>query len=94
MMDEYFLGVTMRPALREPDFDHTVDDTTPVTHYIQNASPFGVLDMAGNVLEWTVSLWGSNLGAPQFAYPSIQMMAEDHRPRTRSCVCCVVARSI
>jgi formylglycine-generating enzyme required for sulfatase activity len=32
-------------------------DTTPVGAYLQGASPYGVLDMAGNVLEWTLSLY-------------------------------------
>jgi len=32
-------------------------DTTPVDAYPQGASPYGVLDMAGNVWEWTRSLW-------------------------------------
>jgi formylglycine-generating enzyme required for sulfatase activity len=32
--------------------------TTSVYAYPEGASPYGVLDMAGNVLEWTRSLWG------------------------------------
>jgi formylglycine-generating enzyme required for sulfatase activity len=32
-------------------------DTTPVDAYPQGASPYGMLDMAGNVWEWTRSLW-------------------------------------
>ncbi len=32
-------------------------DTTPVDRYPQGASPYGLLDMAGNVTEWTSSLW-------------------------------------
>jgi formylglycine-generating enzyme required for sulfatase activity len=35
----------------------TIGDTTPVYAYPAGASPFGVLDMAGNALEWTSSGW-------------------------------------
>lgn len=34
-------------------------DTTPVDRYPQGISTYGVLDMAGNVLEWTGSVYGS-----------------------------------
>ena len=34
---------------------YTVGNTTPVTKYPQGASPYGVMDMAGNVSEWTTS---------------------------------------
>jgi formylglycine-generating enzyme required for sulfatase activity len=33
-------------------------ETAPVGTYPRGASPYGLLDMAGNVLEWTSSLWG------------------------------------
>jgi len=34
-----------------------VKATTPVGSYPGGASPFGVLDMAGNVWQWTASLY-------------------------------------
>jgi len=52
---------------------HTVEsgkgDTTPVGAYPQGASPYGLLDMAGNVWEWTRSLWGEDWEEPSFKYP-------------------------
>jgi len=36
-------------------------DTTPVTSYPDGASPFGVMDLAGNVWEWTES-WFDGAG--------------------------------
>jgi len=34
-----------------------VDDTTPVGNYPEGISPYGALDMSGNVLEWVSSLF-------------------------------------
>jgi formylglycine-generating enzyme required for sulfatase activity len=45
------------------------DDTRPVGSYPRGASPYGVLDMAGNVWEWTLSLWGADSMEPEFSYP-------------------------
>lgn len=37
------------------NYDTNVGDTSPVGSYPKGASPYGVLDMAGNVWEWTGS---------------------------------------
>ncbi len=36
----------------------TYDNTAPVGSYLPGASPFGLLDMAGNVMEWTADWFG------------------------------------
>jgi formylglycine-generating enzyme required for sulfatase activity len=47
-------------------------DTTPVGVFLAGASPYGCLDMAGNVWEWTCSLWGENIEKPHFTYPYVR----------------------
>ena len=42
----------------------------PVGQYPRGATPdTGVLDLAGNVWEWTSSLWGKSVEKPDFGYP-------------------------
>jgi formylglycine-generating enzyme required for sulfatase activity len=44
--------------------------TTPVGVYSPHGdSPFGCADSAGNVWEWTASLWGKDPDKPDFGYP-------------------------
>ncbi len=48
-----------------------LEDTTPVGIFPGGASPYGCLDMAGNVWEWTRSLWGKDWEKSEFKYPYV-----------------------
>lgn len=48
------------PTAELCNFAGKVGKTTPVDRYPKGASPYGALDMAGNVWEWTATKWLEN----------------------------------
>jgi formylglycine-generating enzyme required for sulfatase activity len=42
------------PTISLANFNNNIGELTPVDHYLLGASPYGALNMAGNVREWTL----------------------------------------
>jgi serine/threonine-protein kinase len=53
------------PSANLLNFDWHMGDTTRVGQYSSGASPYGVLDMAGNVWEWTADWYGDDYYSSQ-----------------------------
>jgi formylglycine-generating enzyme required for sulfatase activity len=49
--------------------DTDISGTSAVGSFPSGATPYRCLDMAGNVWEWTRSLWGKDFFNPEFMYP-------------------------
>ncbi len=69
--------------------DTEIRGPSPVGAFPGGRSPCGAEEMAGNVWEWTRSLWGEDLWKPRFGYP---YRFDDHRESLRASdhVCRVV----
>lgn len=46
-----------------------IGTTTPVGCFPMGASPYGILEMSGNIMEWTRSSWGTDARKPDYNYP-------------------------
>lgn len=56
------------PGLEQANHGWLVGDTAEVGSYLSGASPFGVLDMAGNVMEWVSDWYGEYTTSPYKTY--------------------------
>jgi formylglycine-generating enzyme required for sulfatase activity len=55
------------------------EDTAEVTTYKNGASGFDVIDLLGNVEEWTMTVWGDAAGQPRFGYPYVKDDGREER---------------
>ena len=50
-------------------YESHIRGTTPIDVFPAGRTPEGLVDMTGNVWEWTLSLWGRDTAKPDFGYP-------------------------
>jgi formylglycine-generating enzyme required for sulfatase activity len=61
------------------NFDNQVGDTTQVGSYTGGASPYGALEMAGNVSEWTADWYGEDYYAVSPAFNPLGPLSGAYR---------------
>lgn len=60
----------VKPDSTKANYSETgMGKTTPVGCFPAGVSPYGLVDCAGNLWEWTRSIWGEDLGKPLSRYP-------------------------
>ncbi len=62
--------------------EQNLGTTTPVGIFPSGASGYGVMDMIGNVWEWTNSYWGKNNLNPDYLYPYDPSDGRENDPDT------------
>jgi formylglycine-generating enzyme required for sulfatase activity len=50
-------------------FETRIGNTSSVGAFPKGRSYYGLLDLSGNVWEWTRSLWGKDISNPEYRYP-------------------------
>ncbi|MBI3959637.1 MAG: SUMF1/EgtB/PvdO family nonheme iron enzyme [Chloroflexi bacterium] len=67
-MNQCDANCEFKAAWKTESADDGYSTTAPVGSYPAGASPYGALDMAGNIWEWTNTAWGG-CSWPSFVYP-------------------------
>jgi formylglycine-generating enzyme required for sulfatase activity len=71
------------------NYGGSVGYTTPVDAYPRGASPYGLLDMAGNVREWLHTQWGPYGDVPKYGYPYDPADGREDPSSAEETCCCM-----